>query len=108
MRIRRVRDEDYEEIARLRTQTIFHVNAKDYPEEVIDNWAFTISAQNLRESDDSCKRWVALENDMIIGFCEHTFKGEISRIYVHKDHLRKSVGSQLLEVAENSLKKMDC
>lgn len=53
-------------------------------------------------------RWVALDADRIIGFCEHNFAGEISRIYVHKDYLGRGVGSRLLKLAEESLKKRGC
>jgi hypothetical protein len=51
---------------------------------------------------------VALDEDKIIGFCEHTFECEISRMYVHKDHLRKGIGSRLLEIAEASLRTLGC
>src|SRR3989338_4302179 len=108
MKIRRVRDEEYAEIARLLRQTIRSVNANDYPEDVIDSWSAKTGAQDFRKSADICKRWVALDVDGIIGFCEHNLKCEVSRMYVHKDHLRKGVGSRLLEVAEDSLEKQGC
>jgi putative acetyltransferase len=108
MKIRLARDEDYAEIARLRRQTIRNVNSKDYPADVIRNWSATGSAQDFRESAGKCKRWVALDKDRIVGFCEHNFECELSRIYVHKNHLRKGVGSRLLEVAEASLAKRGC
>ncbi|MDQ2652192.1 MAG: GNAT family N-acetyltransferase [Chloroflexota bacterium] len=108
MEIRRARDEDYVEIADLRQSTIRSVNAKDYPEQVINRWSSTSKAEDFRESDGQCKRWMALEDGKVIGFCEHTFACEISRVYVHKDHLRKGVGSRLLKVAEDSLKEQGC
>src|SRR3989344_2270005 len=108
MKIRLVRDQDYPAIARLRRQTIRNVNSKDYSEDVIHNWSAKTGAQDFRESAETCKRWVAVENERIIGFCEHTFECEVSRMYVHKDHLRKGVGSRLLEVAEASLLKQGC
>ena len=33
-------------------------------------------------------------------------QGTLSRLYVHKNHLRKGIGSRLLAVAEASLKKL--
>ncbi len=108
MRIRRARDTDYAEIARLRRQTIRSVNSKDYPEDVIHSWSAKAGARSFRESADTCKRWVALEKEKIVGFCEHSFECELSRIYVHKDALRKGVGSRLLGVAEASLQKQGC
>ena len=42
----------------------------------------------------------------MVGFCEHDLDGALSRLYVHKDHLRKGIGSRLLTVAEASLKAL--
>ena len=108
MAIRPARDGDYAAIARLRRQTIRHVNAPDYPDEVIRRWSAKESAATLRASAESCRRWVAVERGRIIGFCEHDLQGSLSRLYVHKDHLRKGIGSRLLEAAEASLKKQNC
>lgn len=105
MDIRLVQDRDYAAIARLRRQTIRHVNVKDYAEDVIESWSAKTTTQDFRNSAHEYKRWVALEGEQIIGFCEHTFTCEISRLYVHKDHLRKGVGSRLVAVAEQSLQK---
>ncbi len=106
--IRAVRDGDYAGIARLRRHTIRHVNVKDYPQDVIDEWSAKVSAQALRESAVGCKRWVALDGKAIVGFCEHSLGCELSRLYVHKDYLRKAIGSRLLAVAEQSLARQGC
>ncbi len=108
MKIRLARDEDYVAMARLRRQTIRHINAKDYPADVIQRWSGSTNAQGLRDSADYCKRWVALDCNKIIGFCEHSLTNELSRIYVHKDYLRQAVGSRLLKTAEKSLVKLGC
>ena len=108
MAIRRARDEDCAAIARLRRQTIRHVNAKDYPQDVIRRWSAKENARTLRASAADCKRWVALDRGKIVGFCEHDFDGALSRIYVHKDYIGRGVGSRLLKVAEASLKKQGC
>ena len=106
--VRLARDEDYAAIARLRRQTIRHINARDYPEDVIRRWATKENARTLRASSARCKRWVALERSRIVGFCEHSFDGALSRIYVHKDRLATGIGSRLLAVAEASLKRLGC
>ena len=106
--VRLARDEDCAAIARLRRQTIRHVNARDYPEDVIRRWATKENARTLRASGAGCKRWVAVERSRIVGFCEHSFDGVLSRIYVHKDRLATGIGSRLLAVAEASLKRLGC
>lgn len=108
MKIRLARDEDYKDIARLRRDTIHNVNSKDYSESIIHEWITLTTTRKLRENAHKYKRWVAVEKEKTIGFCDHKFKCELSRIYVHKDHLRKGVGSRLLKVAEASLKKQGC
>jgi putative acetyltransferase len=108
MDIRPAQEEDYSDIAQLRAQTIRSVNAKDYPEDIIEHWSAKVGVEDFRNTANACKRWVAVKTGKIIGFCEHTFDGEISRMYVHKNHLREGIGSQLLEVAENSLRQQGC
>jgi putative acetyltransferase len=106
--VRLARDEDCAAIARLRRQTIRHVNARDYPEDVIRRWATKENARTLRASGAGCKRWVALERSRIVGFCEHSIDGVLLRIYVHKDRLGIGIGSRLLAVAEASVKRLGC
>ena len=103
MKIRLARDDDYSAMARLRKQTIRHVNSQDYSENVIFNWSAKGNTHSFRIAAMDCKRWVAVDNNKIVGFSEHNFKGELSRIYVHKDYLRQGVGSRLLKIAEDSL-----
>ena len=93
MKIRPASLHDCDQIASLRKDTIRHVNSKDYSEEIIRQWFSTANAEALKNKADSCKRWIALDNDKVIGFCEHDFSGELSRIYVHKDYLRKGIGT---------------
>ena len=108
MAIRRARDHDFAAIARLRRQTIRHVNAQDYPGAVIRAWAAEESARTLRASAARCRRWVAIDCGKIVGFSEHTLEGELTRIYVHKSCLRRGIGLRLLEAAEASLRKLGC
>jgi putative acetyltransferase len=106
MAIRPVRDGDYAAIARLRRQTIRHLNARDYADDVIRRWSAKETAKTLRTSADLNRRWVAVQGGRIVGFCEHDLQGTLSRRYVHKDHVRKGIGSRLLAVAEASLKAL--
>lgn len=108
MKIRLARDEDYAAVARLHRQTIRNINSKDYPQDIIHVWSARTSAKKFRESTDKYKRWVAMDNDKIIGFCEHNYECELWGLYVHKDYLGKGVGSRLLKIAEDSLEKQGC
>jgi len=108
MKIRLARDEDYAAIARLQRQTIRNINAKDYSEDQIYVWSVRTNAGRFRSNAHECKRWVAIEDDKIVGFCEHGFDCELWGLYIHKDYVGKGIGSRLLKVAEDSLKKHGC
>lgn len=106
MKIRLAQDGDYAAIARLHRQTIRHINSKDYPEDAIQVWSARSNAQRFRGNADRCKRWVAIMDEKIIGFCDHGFNGELWGLYVHKDYGGRGIGSRLLQIAEKSLKKL--
>lgn len=108
MKIRLVKDTDYVEMASLQRATIRNVNSKDYPKDAIEVWLKRTNAEKYKKNEDEVKRWVAVENDKVIGFCGHSFKCEISGLYVHKDYIGKGVGYKLLQKAEESLKKDGC
>ncbi len=108
MRIRLARDEDYAAIARLHRQTIRNINSKDYSEDIIHLWSGRTNAQRFRSSAHKCKRWVAIDKDKIVGFCDHNFECELWGLYIDKDYLGKGVGSKLLKVAEDSMRKEGC
>lgn len=106
MKIRLVRDKDYTAIARLHRQTIRNVNSKDYTNDQIRAWSARTNANRFRSSANKCKRWVAIEDNKVVGFCDHGLDGEFWGLYVHKDYIGKGIGSRLIKTAEDSLKKM--
>jgi len=106
MKIRLAKDEDYAAIACLHRQTIRNVNSKDYTEEQIRVWSARTNANRFRNSASKCKRWVAVDHDKVVGFCDHGLDGEFWGLYVHKDYIGKGIGSRLIQTAEDSLKKM--
>lgn len=108
MIIRLVKDKDYDAIANLHKDTIQHINSIDYPEDVISVWVERTSPSRYRNSAKKVKRWVAIEDKKIVGFCDHDFKCDIGGLYVHKDFQGKGAGKKLLETAELSMKKLGC
>jgi putative acetyltransferase len=106
--IRLARDNDFAAIARLHRQTIRHINSKDYPKKMIDVWSKRTRAHRFRRNASKCKRWVAVKNDKVVGFCDHNFSCELWGLYVHKDYLKQGIGSRLLKTAEKSILKSGC
>ncbi len=95
-------------MARLQRATIRHVNAKDYPKDIISVWAGRTKASRYRNNAKEVKRWVAVDKNQIIGFCDHDFNCEIGGLYIHKDFQGKGIGGKLLKNAEQSMKKLGC
>lgn len=105
MRIRLVQDKDYAGIARLHRMIIRNINSQDYSQDIIEVWSGRTNAQRFRNSAGIYKRWVAVGNDKVVGFVDHGLEGEVDGLYVHKDYIGKGIGSRLLKIAEDSLKK---
>ena len=106
MRIRKFRSEDATAVARLHRETIRHINSNDYPEDIIKVWSGRVTAKKHRDPMKIGKKWVAVLSRKIVGFVNHSLKGEFWGLYVHKDHQGEGIGSKLLQTAEDSLKKM--
>ena len=105
MKIRLARDKDYAGMARFHRATIRHINSWDYPEDIIKVWAGRTNAKRFRDSAHKCKRWVAVKKGKIVGFVDYGNDDELWGLYVHKDYVGKRIGSQLLKIAEDSLRK---
>jgi ribosomal protein S18 acetylase RimI-like enzyme len=95
-------------MARLHRGTIRHINSKDYPEDAISAWSGRTSTARFRSSAKKVKRWVAVVDEKVVGFCDHNFKCELGGLYTHKDFQGKGVGKKLMEKAEASMKKQGC
>lgn len=112
MRIRKFRDSDAAELARLHRSTIRNINSQDYPKKQIDVWSGRVSAKRFRKSAHENVRFVAIEDGKIIGFADYK-KDDLMGLYIHKDHTRKSVGEKLLQRLEkdayrNGVRMMKC
>lgn len=108
IRIRLAKDTDYIAIARMHRSTIRSVNAKDYPARTIRAWSGMAKVARLRASAPKAKRWVAVENGKVVGFCDHFGTCSVRALYVHKKHQGKGIGAKLLKVVEASLKRSGC
>lgn len=100
MQIRKFRLSDAAELARLHRGTIRGVNVRDYPPKHIAVWSGRVSARRFRESAKDKIRYVAIENNKIVGFGDFYKKGELTALYIHKSYQGKGVGQRLLKVLE--------
>jgi len=107
MRIRRTRTKDAAAIARLHRTTIQSINSRDYPPQDIAAWSSGISAKKERKVFESHHRYVAVVGRKIVGFCDISKKEPATSwgLYVHREWIRKGVGSKLYAKIEEQARK---
>lgn len=103
MIIRSYKQTDCEGITALFYETVHAVNCADYTEEQLSAWA---------SGDVPLEEWncafkqnytvVALENGQIVGFGEIDKTGYLDKLYVHKDFLRRGIGSAICDMLEQN------
>ena len=101
MRIRSYRSSDAKAMAELFYETVHTVNRADYTKEQAVAWA--PRERDLEAWDRSFREHytcVAEEAGQIIGFGDMAPSGYLDRLYVHKEHQREGVGSQICDRLE--------
>lgn len=103
MIIRNYQSADCPEIAGLFYDTVHTVNAKDYTQEQLNVWATgTIDFRQWDLSFLEHSTFVAIENELIVGFGDIDETGYLDRLYVHKDFQGKGIASALCDRLEQT------
>ena len=98
MEIRQYQESDYLEIADLFHGSVHAIDNSEYSNEELEAWApspidYSFWQQRLKNQ----KPFVAIENNIIVGFIELEPCGHIDCLYVHKEHQGSGVASQLMQ-----------
>lgn len=100
--IRKLVESDLESCVQLVFDTVHSVNSKDYTDEQIDAWApATITA-----SDPGCRTilaniaYVAVIDDIFVGFGDMNKHGYLDRLYVHHGYQRIGIASAIVKKLE--------
>ena len=108
MVIRKYKSSDCDEITQLFYNTVHKINAKDYTKEQLNAWANgKIDLEKWDKSFLEHYSFVAVENEIIVGFGDIDKHGYLDRLYVHKDYQRKGIATSLCDKLENIV-KTDC
>ncbi len=106
MNIRKYELSDCEALAKLFYDTVHSVNIKDYTMEQVSAWATGEVDLTAWDKSFSAHYTVVAEYDgVIVGFGDIAENGYLDRLYVHKDHQHKGIGTSIcneLESAVNS------
>jgi putative acetyltransferase len=97
--VREYRAEDTQFLASIYYQTIHKVNIQHYTEEQVDAWApeVTLEGSHWAKKFETSKPFVAMADDMIVGFAEFEPNGHIDCFYCHHLWIGHGVGSALME-----------
>lgn len=102
MIIRRYEPTDCKYLAKLFYNTVHTINAKDYTKEQLNVWAN--GNTDLEEWNQSLLEhytFVAVEDDVIVGFGDIDKTGYLDRLFVHKDYQHKGIATAICNELEN-------
>lgn len=106
--LRRGRADDALTIARLFRDTVHAVNRQDYSEAHLDAWApYQVDLEHWRVVIESSYFMVAVSGGMVVGFANLDGDDYVDQLFVHKDLLRKRIGTKLVEEIEREAKRRD-
>lgn len=99
--IRKFKDSDSVELAKMHKSTIRNVNSQDYNKNQIKVWSDKISAEKYERTSKEKNRiiLVAIERRKIVGYGEYLNK-HIVGLYISKNNLGKGIGKKLLQKLE--------
>ena len=106
MYIRRLLDDEYEDVVKLITDTVHTVCKNDYTKEELEAWApenFNIT--KFKDNLSPCFNLVAFEKGKLVGFISMERNGYINRLYTHKNYLRRGIATALYKRAEQWAKE---
>ena len=102
MYIRRLLDDEYDDVVKLITQTVHSVCKNDYTKEELDAWApESFDTRKFRNNLSPCLNLAAFEKGKLVGFISVERSGYVNRLYTHKDYLRCGIATALLKKAES-------
>ena len=104
--LRRGRADDALTIARLFRDTVHAVNRHDYSAAHLDAWApYQVDLEHWRAVIDGSYLMVAVSGGMVVGFANLDGDDYVDQLFVHKDLLRKRIGTKLIEEIEREAKR---
>lgn len=112
MYIRKLLDDEYDEVIKLINETVHSVCKNDYSEKELDAWApANFDAVKFRNSLSDAFNIVAFKGEKIVGFLSIERNGYINRLYTHKDFQKMGIATSLFEKAllwarENGIREL--
>ena len=106
MYIRRLLDDEYNDVVKLITETVHTVCSDDYTKEELEAWApENFDIRKFRMNLLHCLNLVAFEKGKLVGFISMERNGYINRLYTHKDFLHRGIATALYQKSEEWAKE---
>ncbi len=106
MHIRKLLDDEFEEVINLIYETVHHACKDDYTERELFAWApDNFDRIKFQKALDGCYNTVMVDKNGIVGFLSMEKDGYLNRLYTHKEHIGKGIATALLENAQNWAKR---
>lgn len=104
MIFRKYEPQDCKRITELFYNTVHTVNAKDYTKNQLAVWApECVDAKRWNASLLGHITFVAVESGTIVGFGDIDKTGYLDRLYVHKDHQRRGIATEICDRLEGAV-----
>lgn len=101
MLIRKYKSADVSEMARLFYETVHAINIRDYTQEQLNQWASgDIDLEKWSESFLEHLTYVAIENNIIVGFGDIDKSGYLDRLFVHKEFQGRGIATAICDKLE--------
>lgn len=101
MEIRKYKQSDCKELAKLFYHTVHTVNAKDYTEGQLNVWADgKVDLEKWNISLQEHFSIVAVDDDVIVAFGDIDKTGYLDRLYVHSDYQGKGIATAICNQLE--------
>ena len=101
MIIRRYEISDCKYVAELFYNTVHFINSRDYTEEQLNVWATgNIDLEQWNQSLMLNFSFVAVEDELIVGFGDIDSTGYLDRLYVHKDFQNQGIATAICDELE--------
>lgn len=110
IKVRTYQETDAPTLAMIYYHTIHNINIRDYSEEQVNAWAPYDSVEDYsgwQKKLAMVRPFVAVINDIIVGFAEFEPNGHIDCFYVHHEFQGKGVGSALMVAIVDKAQKED-
>ena len=102
MYIRKLLDDEYEQVIKLIYKSVHEICKGDYTQRELFAWApENFDRVKFQKALDGCYNTVMIEKNRIVGFLSMEHDGYLNRLYTHSEYAGKGIATALLKDAQD-------